>query len=106
MRSRYSAYARGQMDYLHQTWHPDTRHANPADATPVKWIGLEILCVSGGGPDAVKGRVEFVARYKIGGRAMRLHEISEFIKTDGRWYYVAGEVGQRDSSVASRPGRG
>jgi SEC-C motif-containing protein len=35
--------------------------------------------------------VEFVARYKIGGRAHRMHEVSRFVCEDGRWYYVDGD---------------
>ena len=36
--------------------------------------------------------VEFVARSKLGGRAHRLHEISEFILEEGRWTYLRGEL--------------
>jgi SEC-C motif-containing protein len=36
--------------------------------------------------------VEFVARYKVNGRAHRLHEVSRFVREDGRWFYVDGEV--------------
>ncbi len=39
--------------------------------------------------------MEFVARYKIGGRAHRLHEVSRFVREAGsgdvpRWYYLDG----------------
>jgi len=36
--------------------------------------------------------VEFVARSKRGGRAHRLHETSRFVREDGRWLYVDGDV--------------
>ena len=36
--------------------------------------------------------VEFVARSKLGGRAQRLHEVSRFVRDDGRWYYVDGDL--------------
>jgi len=36
--------------------------------------------------------VEFVARYKLNGRAFRLHEVSRFARVDGRWLYVDGEI--------------
>jgi SEC-C motif-containing protein len=42
--------------------------------------------------DADHAGVEFVARSKLGGRAHRLHEISRFVREDGRWYYVDGDV--------------
>jgi SEC-C motif-containing protein len=35
--------------------------------------------------------VEFVARFKVGGQpAVRLHEVSRFVREDGRWFYVDG----------------
>jgi len=42
--------------------------------------------------DADHATVEFVARSKLSGRAHRLHEISRFVREDGRWYYVDGDV--------------
>ena len=36
--------------------------------------------------------VEFIARYRINGRAVRLHEISRFVHEAGCWYYVDGVV--------------
>ncbi|MBS0554808.1 MAG: hypothetical protein JSS47_20145, partial [Proteobacteria bacterium] len=35
---------------------------------------------------------EFVARFRVGGRAQRLHETSRFVREDGRWYYVDGDI--------------
>jgi SEC-C motif-containing protein len=91
MRSRYSAYVLGLMQYLMQTWHPDTRPSDldlSQDAT--KWLGLTIIRSEN--IDQHKAVVEFVARYKVGGnRAERMHEISEFIYSDA-WYYVSGLV--------------
>jgi SEC-C motif-containing protein len=36
--------------------------------------------------------VEFIARYKIDGRAYRLHENSRFVREDGCWFYVDGDI--------------
>ncbi len=89
MRSRYSAYVLKLDPYLLATWHPDTRPAslNLAD-DDAKWLGLEVKNHSL--QEADHATVEFVARYKVGGRAHRLHEISRFVREDGRWYYVDG----------------
>ncbi|NCA71143.1 MAG: hypothetical protein EOM91_13770 [Sphingobacteriia bacterium] len=88
MRSRYVAYVQGRADYLLASWHPSTRPAGlDLDAEHVRWLGLQIRRVEAGGPDETHGVVEFIARYKIAGRAHRLHEVSRFIKQDGRWYY-------------------
>ena len=91
MRSRYSAYVLALTDYLRDTWHPSTRPAaiepNPAG---LKWLGLEVRRHTP--QDADHATVEFVARSKLGGRAQRLHETSRFVREDGRWYYVDGDL--------------
>ena len=92
MRSRYSAYVLGREDYLLATWHPATRPAVlELDATPrPQWLGLAVKVHV---PlDETHATVEFVARYKLNGRAFRLHETSRFERVDGRWLYVDGEI--------------
>ena len=106
MRSRYTAYSQRNEEYLRATWHPSTRPADAlfADAEKVQWLGLEIKSALrlrkrqahlAETPDS--DSVEFVARYKIGGRAHRLHEVSRFLREpdpacDGapRWFYLDG----------------
>ena len=46
-------------------------------------------------PAGEEATVEFVARCKIGGRAHRLHEVSRFVRGEGRWYYVDGSFPER-----------
>jgi SEC-C motif-containing protein len=90
MRSRYSAFVLGRAEYLLATWHPSTRPASlglEALATR-RWLGLKVLAHE---PGVDEARVEFVARFKEGGRATRQHERSRFLREDGRWYYVDGE---------------
>ncbi|MDE2255871.1 MAG: hypothetical protein KGL42_16610 [Betaproteobacteria bacterium] len=92
MRSRYLAYALGREPYLLATWHASTRPATLALETEPqpRWIGLSIKrCETQDEDHAV---VEFVARYKIGGRAYRLHEISRFVHEQGRWFYISGNI--------------
>lgn len=92
MRSRYSAYVRGDRDYLLATWHPRTRPASLDldDAAATRWLGLEVRRHEAIGPDTAS--VEFVARSRLGGGpALRLHELSRFVREDGRWYYLDGE---------------
>ncbi len=85
MRSRYSAYVLQLETYLLATWHPDTRPARLDFDDAAKWLGLELRKSSD------PNTVEFVARYKVKGRAHRLHEISQFVFEDGRWFYLDGE---------------
>lgn len=90
MRSRYSAYVLKLEAYLLSTWHPGTRPATLDLANDQsKWLGLQIKRHHEESADGAT--VEFVARYKIGGRAHRLHEISHFVREQGCWFYVDGE---------------
>ena len=88
MRSRYSAYAAGLIDYLLATWHPSTSPGE-LELSPVKWLGLEVRHAEQAG-DA--GVVEFVARCRDSSGAQRMHETSRFVRQDGRWYYIDGEM--------------
>jgi SEC-C motif-containing protein len=48
--------------------------------------------------------VSFVARSKLGGRAHRLEEVSRFVREDGRWFYVDGDLGgDRGDPISGRP---
>lgn len=95
MRSRYSAYVLGATDYLHATWAahtcPADLDANPDAPDAPRWLGLQIKRFV---PlDATHAEVEFIARFKVAGRAHRLHELSRFLRgDDGRWRYVDGDV--------------
>ena len=91
MRSRYSAFVRGDLAYLQATWHPDTRPATlDPDPPGLRWLGLEVR--GHADQDADHATVEFVARSKLQGRAHRLHETSRFVRLGGRWHYLDGDV--------------
>jgi|TARA_B100001964_G_C13721533_1_gene374830 SEC-C motif-containing protein len=92
MRSRYTAYALKNSDYLLRSWHPDYRPASISFVSNQKWLGLKIKSVQDGGLDSDKGTVEFIARFKVSGRAERLHEVSRFEKQDDHWLYCDGEL--------------
>ncbi len=90
MRSRYSAFVQGNVPYLLASWHRSTRPATLTLESGAKWLGLEIRQhrITGEGT----AEVEFVARFRVSGRAVRQHELSRFVHEDGRWYYVDGDV--------------
>jgi SEC-C motif domain protein len=88
MRSRYSAYACGDADYLFRTWHPRTRPVEVVVDPRTVWTGLELIDTVAGGPDDDRGEVEFRARFESEGRAGSLHERSRFERRVGRWFYV------------------
>jgi len=116
MRSRYTAFTRKDELYLLATWHPSTRPQEPLfdDGEPMRWLGLEIKSAlrlrqrKAELPDAPdqdlnQDTVEFVARFKTGGRAHRLHEVSRFTREPGpdgvpRWFYLDGSFPEKKTS--------
>jgi len=93
MRSRYTAYVLGDEAYLLASWHPGTRPVEVKSEPGVKWLGLEVR--DHRVVDANHAEVEFVARCRPStgsGQAVRLHERSRFVREEGRWYYVDGDV--------------
>ncbi|WP_280403986.1 YchJ family protein [Nocardia brasiliensis] len=92
MRSRYTAFAVGDSEYLKQSWHPRTRPAE-VDLDPgQRWLFLEILRTADGGLFDESGLVEFVAHYRADGTRGSLHEVSRFLRADGAWVYLDGEI--------------
>lgn len=97
MRSRYTAYVQGNVDYIMATTLPSSRADSDIDAMRAwasnsEWTGLEIVSTAGGRPDDKQGDVEFIAHYRMGGIAQRHHEKSLFVKEDGHWFFKDGEV--------------
>lgn len=92
MRSRYSAFALRNAPYLLASWHPSTRPLALGLPANQKWLGLDVREHAIDPLDADRASVEFVARSRIDGRGVRLHERSRFTREDGRWFYVAGDM--------------
>ncbi len=93
MRSRYTAYVRRDAEYLSRSWHPSTA---PESLTldHAVWLDLEILATEAGGPDDATGTVTFVAHYQTtGGPPEALRETSRFVREQGEWLYLDGNVG-------------
>lgn len=90
MRSRYSAYALRLTAYLLATWHPTTRPATLTLEPRQRWLGLQLLGHQQ--QDGDHATVDFVARSKLAGQPQRMAERSRFVREDGRWFYVDGDV--------------
>jgi SEC-C motif-containing protein len=92
MRSRYSAFVLRLPEYLLETWHASKRPSMLTLDAGVRWLGLDVKKAIGAG-DADHATVEFVARSRHGGGpAHRLHELSRFVREDGRWFYLDGDL--------------
>jgi SEC-C motif-containing protein len=92
MRSRYSAYALKNADYIVATSLKDEKHASIEQAMKESdFYRLEILSHKKGGVLDRKGEVTFKAFYKTFCRTPQgegvLHERSAFVRKKGRWFY-------------------
>jgi SEC-C motif domain protein len=90
MRSRYSAYAKGDGRYLVLSALKENRYEDDAAlieefSKSVDWLKLDVL-------GAVGDEVEFKAYYKDAVSVKVLHEKSAFVKEDGVWRYKDGEL--------------
>lgn len=100
MRSRYTAYVMGELDYLYDTTHPSTRYQSLKEAyqstfDSIQWIGLEVLGSSQGGESDKTGKVEFKATYLQAVQKSIHHEKSRFKRHSGNWYYLDGDISEK-----------
>ena len=93
MRSRYTAYVVKNENYLLETWHKSKRPKtlNLKDQN-INWLGLKILRIEAGAKNDDIGKVEFIAEFKISSKHGKLHEISNFVKENSKWFYVDGKI--------------
>ncbi|WP_022660348.1 YchJ family protein [Paucidesulfovibrio longus] len=97
MRSRYTAYATGKLEYLRDTLLPEEREQFDIDSArkwseSAQWDGLEIVATEDGGESDEAGKVDFIARYTQSGMRQAHRELGTFRKLEGKWIYVDGEV--------------
>ncbi len=104
MRSRYSAYVLGLIDYLTATTLPAQqalldREAMRSWSRNSRWMGLEVESIAAGQASDERGEVTFVASWiDPDGSRHRHRERSSFRKVTGRWYFI-------DPSAPLRSGR-
>lgn len=111
MRSRFTAYAQHNEAYLLATWDSSKRPDNIdfSKEDNVEWKRLEIIGTKKGGEKDVKGIVEFKAFYQMNGEEYAMHEISRFVRKDGKWFYLdgmvksVGKVGQQINQGKNAP---
>ena len=119
MRSRYTAFVLGDIDYLMATHHPDYRTDDRASIQQTirttQWVNLIVLGTQKGQRKDKTGSVEFVAAYRIKalvvppvilGKAIgskkslgkslddlsQLHEKSQFVREGPQWFYTQGDL--------------
>jgi SEC-C motif domain protein len=96
MRSRFTAYSLGRVDYILTTYDP--RIVMQQDAAGIadwarrsQFWKLEILKTEAGGPDDLKGTVHFNATIFENGKVGGINERSNFERLHGKWYYKDGK---------------
>lgn len=110
MRSRYTAYTKGAMNYLYETTHPEYRKGYDHDGTKEwaensDWQSLEIIASKGGGAEDSVGEIEFKAKY-VGEAGEHIHhEVGRFRKTGGVWYFTDGKMAGQMPIHAEKTGR-
>ncbi len=97
MRARYTAHATGEFTFLETSVHPSTREKVDTAkmrqwAEAVTWNGLEVHGTTGGGETDDTGTVSFTARYSINGVEQDMREDASFVREDGVWHYLDGDV--------------
>lgn len=107
MRARYCAYVEHNIDYIEAT-HSKSKRDNLSIEETRKWaeesiwLGLEILKVQKGTETDSEGKVEFIARFNQEKMTYEHHELSRFIKEDGEWFYLAGQVSNESKAATSK----
>jgi len=97
MRGRYSAYAKGIIEFILTSTHPDRR--SECDEKAIKswsansqWDSFEIVSTQKGQSGDSEGAVEFIARFTEDRMKKTLHETGAFTCIDGSWYYIDGKI--------------
>jgi len=89
MRSHYSAYARGLTEYVRSSWHPSTLPEGLTLEDNPEWLQLQIIAT---GSHGNRGYVHFKAYFQVDDDIGVMEEQSHFVREQGRWYYLEGEV--------------
>ena len=108
MRSRYSAYATGAIDYVISSHDPESRDSVDREGAETwsreaEWDGLDVVATEAGGESDDEGVVEFVARYRANGQPVAHHERSTFRRIEGAWHYVDGDIVRNKPKVREQP---
>jgi SEC-C motif-containing protein len=108
MRSRYTAFVKAEIDYVLQTIHPEKRDQHDTKtiaswATKSDWTRFELRDTIAGGMDDDQGQVEFIAHYRRKGVKEIHHELAQFKKVEGEWFFYDGEAPRLTQFVRETP---
>ena len=94
MRSRYTAFVKRKFSYLMKTMQGEAAKsfdiaAVRRDAPLIQWLKLEVIRAD---TQDDLGVVEFKAYFRYRNAQSVLHEVSQFAKVAGEWFYISGIV--------------
>ena len=97
MRARFTAFSRTDLEFLKNSLEPKQQHEFDVEeirrwSESSEWKSLKIVKTTLGGADDETGTVEFVAQYITEGQQVYHHELAEFCKEGGQWYFVDGQL--------------
>lgn len=97
MRARYTAHALGAFDFLESSMHSSTRERVDVQkmsqwAEAVTWQGMDVHSTSEGKEGDEQGSVDFSAKYSVNGIEQELRENASFVRENGEWRYLDGDV--------------
>ncbi|OGV55932.1 MAG: hypothetical protein A2X49_08075 [Lentisphaerae bacterium GWF2_52_8] len=108
LRSRYTAYAKAEVDYVLATTHPSQR--NEGDEKTVRdwaksatWHGLEIVEADAGNEGDSEGKIEFIARYTEKNIPQEHHELALFKKEEGEWFFYDARILPHKPFIRTQP---
>lgn len=111
MRARYTAFTRGNLDYIEKTSAPEVlKDFNRAEVeqflSETTWDGLDVRTTALGGINDQTGEVEYVFKFTYQGEARFQHEKAFFVRENGAWIYKDSEIGPKAPPVhVARIGR-
>lgn len=108
LRSRYTAFAKHNINYIIETISPGKRKDHDKEeirkwSESSEWKGLEIVSVDGGSLHDSAAVIDFIAHYKMDNEEKEHHEVAQFKKQDGQWYFVDGRVKGGEPVVRETP---
>ena len=97
MRSRYTAFTLGDLDYIQKTSAGEAllkfNRAELAASLPsTEWLGLKVRDVKDGGEGDESGFVTFDVSFRQDGKIYKQTECSEFRRIQGAWRYIQGDA--------------
>lgn len=111
MRSRFTAFSLGEAQYLYNSTH--SRYRKEYNIESIKqwseeniWTKLEIVSVEHGSVSDARGIVEFKAYFTdANGKSQEHHERSNFLKEEGKWFYLDGKINPKEVDLTKKINR-